>query len=141
MRFIYQQVDASLVDIREDLEQLQRDALPADSLYFPEDATWWIAYHRHHPVAFACLCPSQQGPDGVYLGRCGVLPAFRGFGVQRRLIRLRLAWAKRQGYKWAVSDTTDNVPSANNLIACGFRLYTPAIPYSFARALYWVKRL
>ncbi len=89
MRFIYQQVDASLADIREDLEQLQRDSLPADSLYFPEDATWWIAYHRHHPVAFACLCPSQQGPDGVYLGRCGVLPAFRA-GHLTKTIHLRL---------------------------------------------------
>lgn len=141
MKVVCSQVDPSDSEVEEILVELQRACLPHDSLYFPDEGVWWLAYHRHTPIAFACAAPSQQTPQGVYLGRCGVTPAARGKGVQRKLIRVRLAWAKRNGYKWAVSDTTDNVPSANNLIACGFRLYEPAVPYSFARAVYWKKRL
>jgi GNAT superfamily N-acetyltransferase len=141
MKVVCTQVDPSDLDVKEQLVELQRACLPHDTLYFPDQGVWWLAYHRRTPVAFACLCPSEQTPQGVYLGRCGVTHAARGKGVQRKLIRVRLAWAKRHGYKWAVSDTTDNVPSANNLIACGFRLYTPKVLYSFARALYWRKRL
>lgn len=141
MKVVCEKVDPSDPEVEETLVELQRACLPHDALYFPEEGVWWVALHRARPVAFACLSPSQQIPDGIYLSRCGVLPAARGNGIQRRLIRARLAWAKRQGYKWAVSDTTDNVPSANSLIACGFRLYEPAVPYSYARALYWKKRL
>jgi GNAT superfamily N-acetyltransferase len=141
MKVVCTQVDPSDPDVKEQLVELQRACLPHDTLYFPDQGVWWLAYHRHTPIAFACLCPSQQIPLGIYLGRCGVTPAARGKGVQRKLIRVRLAWAKRHGYKWAVSDTTDNVPSANNLIACGFKTYEPTVRYSFARAVYWKKRL
>ena len=141
MKVVCEKVDPSDPEVEETLVELQRACLPHDALYFPEEGVWWIAYHRRTPVGFACLAPSQQIPDGVYLGRCGVVPLARGGGIQRRLVRARLAWAKRQGYRWAVSDTTDNEPSANNLISCGFKLYTPPIPYSFSRALYWKKKL
>lgn len=141
MKVICEKVDPSNPEVEETLIELQRACLPHDALYFPEEGVWWIAYYRRTPVAFACLVPSQQIPDGVYLSRSGVTPLARGGGIQRRLIRVRLTWAKRQGYNWAVSDTTDNEPSANNLITCGFKLYTPPVPYSFARALYWKKKL
>lgn len=141
MKVVCEKVDPSDPDVEETLIELQRACLPHDSLYMPDEGVWWIAYHRRTPVGFACLVPSLQIPDGVYLSRAGVVPYARGHGIQRRLVRARLAWAKREGYNWAVSDTTDNGPSANNLIACGFRLYTPGIPYSFARALYWKKKL
>lgn len=141
MKITYRQIDASDPDNKQLLKVMQKACLPADGLYFPEDGVWWVAYHADLAVGFSCLSPSQQLEDGIYLGRCGVGKAYRGRGIQRQMIRLRVQWARRHGYKWAVSDTTDNVPSANNLISCGFRLYTPKIPYSFARALYWRKRL
>ena len=141
MKVICKKVDPSDPGIEETLIELQRACLPHDALYFPDEGVWWIAYHRRTPVAFACLVPSQQIADAVYLSRSGVTPLARGGGIQRRLIRVRLAWAKKQGYNWAVSDTTDNGPSANNLISCGFRLYDPPNPYSFARALYWKRKL
>lgn len=141
MKVICKKVDPSNPEVEETLIELQRACLPHDASYFPGEGVWWIAYHRRTPVAFACLVPSQQVPDGVYLSRSGVTPLARGGGIHRRLIRVRLTWAKRQGYNWAVSDTTDNEPSANNLIACGFRLYSPPLLYSLARALYWKKKL
>ena len=141
MKIVYQQVDVADPAIEKRLTVLQKACLPHDTVYFPEGGVWWMAFHRSTPVGFACVSPSQQLADGVYLGRCGVLPAYRGRGIQRHMIRLRVFWARRHGYKWVVSDTTDNIPSANNLISCGFKLYTPAIQYSYARALYWRKKL
>ena len=71
------------------------------------------------------------------LGRAGVMPDYRGNGLHRRMISIRTRWAKKQGYATVVSDTTDNLPSANNLMTCGFRLYIPKIIYGPSRALYW----
>ena len=141
MKITYRQIDASEPENKQLLKVMQKACLPADSLYFPEDGVWWAAYHKNTAVGFSCLSPSQQMEDGIYLGRCGVVKAYRGRGIQRQMVRLRIQWARRHGYRWAVSDTTDNIPSANNLISCGFRLYTPKVLYSFARALYWRKRL
>ena len=141
MGVVYQQVSLEERGIKRRLTVLQKACLPNDKLYFPENGVWWMAYHRNTPVGFSCVSPSKQLADGVYLGRCGVLPAYRGRGIQRQMIRLRVAWARRHNYKWAVTDTTDNIPSANNLISCGFRLYVPEVQYSYARALYWRKKL
>lgn len=137
MRIRFIQVDPDEDDIREVLVEMQKECLPADSLYFPPTGTWWIGYYGLIPVAFCCVSPSQQRPDGCYLGRSGVIPAYRGNGLQRRMIRLRVRWAKRNGYRVVVTDTTDNIPSANNLMACGFKLYMPRIVYGNPRALYW----
>jgi hypothetical protein len=62
-------------------------------------------------------------------------------GLQRRLIRVREAWAKRNGYRWMISDTTDNVPSSNNLMRCGYKLIEPSAPWANDMSLYWTKRL
>jgi GNAT superfamily N-acetyltransferase len=141
MKVVCRKVDPSDPGSKELLIELQKNCLPHDALYSPDGGHWWIAYHRDTPVGFAALAPSLQTPNAVYLGRCGIVRAARGHNLQQRLIKVRLAWAKRQGYEWAVSDTTDNVPSANNLIACGFKTYEPAVRYSFARAVYWKRKL
>jgi hypothetical protein len=40
-----------------------------------------------------------------------------------------------------VTDTTDNPSSANNLIACGYRIYAPENPWGFTHTIYWSKDL
>jgi hypothetical protein len=40
-----------------------------------------------------------------------------------------------------ITYTLGNNPSANSLIACGFRLYAPAEAYAGKAALYWWKDL
>ena len=137
MKFHFQRVDADEDDIHELLSEMQKECLPADKLYFPANGVWWVGYYGSTPVAFCCISPSQQLPDGCYLGRAGVMPDYRGNALHCRMIRIRTRWAKKQGYTTVVSDTTDNNPSANNLITCGFRLYVPRIVYGPSRALYW----
>lgn len=119
------------------IKALQRSCLPDDDIYEPSNASWWVAYDGEQPVAFCAATPSTRWTDTVYLARAGVIRSHRGRGIQRQLIRKRLSWARRAGYNWAISDTTENVPSANNLIACGFKLYDPSWPYAYKHTLYW----
>jgi GNAT superfamily N-acetyltransferase len=77
----------------------------------------------------------------MYMCRSGVAEDARGQGLQRRLLRVREAFARKNGARWLISDTTDNTISANNLIAVGFRLFNPSVPWGLKHALYWCKRI
>lgn len=124
------------------LRELQRAALPEDKPV-PTRSTgwWWLAFDGDTPVAFAGLAPSSQWQDTGYLCRAGVLESHRGKGLQKRLIQVRAAHARRLGWQWLVTDTRRNPASANSLIACGFRMYEPSNPWSFRDAVYWRLRL
>jgi len=103
---------------------------------------WWIAYAGEEPAGFAAIRPAGSDPKrGAYLSRSGVLPRFRGCGLQKVMIRRRLAWAKRAAFSYVITDTMGNPASANSLIACGFRMYTPPYKWSFEDACYWRKFL
>lgn len=128
-------------EVRKQLLVLQRACLPHDEPVFPEDGAWWMGWDGGQAVCFGLVQPSCQWVDTAYLARAGVLEAWRGMGLQRRLIRVREAWAKRAGYRWMISDTTDNVPSSNNLMRCGYKLIEPSAPWANDMSLYWTKRL
>lgn len=123
------------------LRYLQLTILPAD---VPSDTSvgwWWVALDGDLPVAFAGLVPSRQVPDAGYLCRAGVLPSHRGRGLQKRLLRARERKAKKLHLVALVSDTYDNPPSSNNLIAAGFRQYEPPLRYGAVGTNYWRKPL
>ena len=56
-------------------------------------------------------------------------------------MRAMEAKARRLGFKTIISDTSDNPPSANNMIACGYRIYAPPEPWAFTYTIYWFKNL
>lgn len=86
--------------------------------------------------------PDPGDASTVYLDRAAVLPAYRGRGLQRRLIRRRCVAAREEGATHAITYTMHGLAvSANNLIACGFRKYAPAYPWAGAAEDYWYKRL
>jgi GNAT superfamily N-acetyltransferase len=120
---------------------LQAEILPHDTPLGTDHGWWWLVMDGGDPVAFAGMVPSCQWADAMYLCRTGVLPAYRGRGLQKRLIRIRAKIAKCLGAAWLVTDTTDNPASANALIHCGFRLYDPSRPWAWKRSLYWRKAL
>jgi GNAT superfamily N-acetyltransferase len=90
-------------------------------------------------AGFAAMMQSSKTPEAVYLARAGTLEAFRGRGLQKKLIRERLKFAKDLGMTQAITDTTDNVASANALIATGFRMFEPDDPWGLPNTLYWRK--
>jgi Phage terminase large subunit len=62
-----------------------------------------------------------------------------GNALQLRLMRAMEARARQVGWSCIVSDTTDNLASANNFIRAGYRLYQPRDPWAWPHTLYWRK--
>lgn len=119
------------------IDWLQAVILPGDSARPIGDDHWWLAYSGRSPVAFASLAITHCG--SAYLSRVGVLPGARGCGLQKRLIRARVNYARRLGVRWVITDTTANPASANSLIAEGFKVFDPASPWAFKHSTYWFK--
>jgi GNAT superfamily N-acetyltransferase len=135
-------VDAGREDVAACIMALQAEIFPVDD---PRDLVgdvWWLAFNDRKVIGFAALrlLPTDEGL-AAYLSRCGVRAGSRGKGVQRRLIRARLCYARKAGAVVAISDTTANPPSANSLIAEGFRVYDPAYPWAMEDSTYWIKTL
>lgn len=106
-----------------------------------DDSQWWLAKHDTgelagfagvyvQPISSEGLTDAQRvihealGLDGqreAVLVRAGVAKPWRGCGLQKRLIKVRLAFARRAGCVRATTYTaTKNVASQRSLIACGF---------------------
>lgn len=122
---------------------LEADAVCLPGDYRPDvsDGAWWVLEDAGKLAGYCAAKPSIQTPGAVYLSRAGVMPAWRGQRLQRRLVHARERWARANGYTQAVTDTYNNPASANTLIGCGYRMWTPAVPWSYASACYWVKHL
>ncbi|WP_368408593.1 GNAT family N-acetyltransferase [Caldimonas mangrovi] len=123
------------------LHWLQLEILPADEPAPTSLGWWWVASEGGNPVGFAGLWPSSRWSDAGYLSRSGVLPSARGRGLQKRLIRVREKKARELGWRWLITDTYRNPPSANSLIACGFRMFHPSKPWAADGACYWRKQI
>jgi len=141
MTYSIREVDGTEDDIVDTLNELHAACFLDSAIRVPYDyGYWWIAYRCDEPAGFAGIVPSSIGLGVGYLKRAGVLPWHRGNGLQRRLLKVREAKARKLGWSRIITDTTDNVPSANNLIAAGYRLFQPR-PWAFKHSLYWTKEL
>jgi GNAT superfamily N-acetyltransferase len=134
------------VDIRKEsvqfkLSVLQKICLPYDEPYDTNFGCWWIASEDGRDIGFAGLVHTVSWTNCGYLCRAGVIPSARGRGIQKKFIHVRLRQAKALGWKWVVTDTTDNPASANSLIATGFKLFQPTKPWGFKDTLYWRRKL
>jgi GNAT superfamily N-acetyltransferase len=107
----------------------------------PSEGWWWLASHKRHVIGFGALTVGSSDPNSGYLMRSGVLPDWRGQGLQRRLIRARETKARKLGFQYIVTDTTYNTPSSNSLIKAGYKLYHPKNPWGMKNTLYWRKEL
>jgi len=105
-----------------------------DAICFPVDAPaviagadWMIAWEGEASAAFCGWKTVEH--DGMAVGfhyRGGVMPDFRGNGLQRQMLRLREAAMREQGLTRAVTYTdADGAASMRNLIAEGYRPYVP----------------
>lgn len=141
MSYRIRAVDGSNPEITFVLHTLHKETF-GDTAPLPDtsDGHWWIAYHGSEPVAFAGLQKARSADSG-YLVRSGVLPAHRGHGLQVRLLRAREKQARKNGWRFTLTDTTNNIPSSNSLIRAGYRLFEPKYPWAFPNSLYWEKEL
>lgn len=113
----------------------------------PGDTFWWVAEvlqsknrtKKWTLAGYAGLRPCRQEPNiGLgFLIRAGVCKESRGHGLQKALIRVRVAAAKRLGLKSLVTYIVPwNPASGNALIRCGFRMYRPAHRWGGSMAVY-----
>lgn len=127
---------------RNRLLAMQADILPADVPMPVDEGLWWLVRENGAWIAFAGMTFRHEGdPLTAFLCRAGVYPRHQGRGIQKQMIRRRLAHAKTLGLRCVVTDTHDNPASANSLIACGFRTYLPEEPWRAPGAVYWKKNL
>lgn len=125
----------------ETLRALHALTFPADPHENYSAGLWWLVLDGVDPVGFAGLRTARTDPRAAYFCRAGVLPSHRGLGIQGRLIRTRLAAAKKAGYARVITTTYENPASANNLIRAGFLTYLPKAPWGAAGTIYWLKSL
>lgn len=78
----------------------------------------FVAYDGEEPVAFSGLACYH----GFWCLRiCVVSPEHRGNGLQKKMIKRRIAWVKERGGKWVnVWVNPANTYSLNNILSCGF---------------------
>ncbi len=111
-------------DDLEELRELHALAMPADS-WPGDDHTFWVARDKSgRAVGF---CSAIERPSRcVFLSRAAVIQELKGEGLQRRMIRVREAWARSIGATRIVTYTRlRNYPSMINLLRCGYRFYEP----------------
>ena len=134
------EVDGLDDEIAETLAELHKltffDSAPVPRF---DHGHWWLVRHATSSVAFAGLIPSTHACNAGYFCRVGVLRKHYGRGLQLRLMRAMEARSRLNGWCSVVSDTTDNLPSANNFIRAGYQLYRPPIPWAWPNTLYWRK--
>ena len=123
---------------------LDEICFPSDARINPADSLWWIVWHNQQPVAYAGLrlCQAKQNLGLAFLCRVGVLPAHRGRGLQKRLIRARERAARQLAVNELVTYCVPwNSPSLNSLIACGYKFYRPTTRYGGTGSVYLRKAL
>lgn len=124
------------------LEQMHRELFDAPLPKLDGVEQYWIHLTDDGKlIGFCGIRPSAQWQNTGYLLRAGVYPEFRGKGIQKQYIKLRIRYAKKQGWEWLITDARQNPASVNNLIACGFRMYSPSNPWSFKDATYWRRKI
>lgn len=121
------------------VQRLNDQIFPLDPMPKHTDSYYWLVWHGKTPVGFCSmyLLTNSGEPDCAFFSRAGVYHSHRGKGLGQRLIRVRLSLAKKLNLRAVVTYTIDNIPSVNNLIKAGFRLYEPSYKWAGSNALYW----
>ncbi len=117
-----------------------------NSFYFPgcQLPKWdrsyvWLVYSNEEVAGFATM-RRIEGEKYGYLERVAILRKFRGQGLQKKLIDVRVRYAKVLGWKGVLTYTVaDNYPSINSLMHKGFSIYSPEWAWAGRDVLYFKK--
>lgn len=145
MNFLIKEVDPDETHYRDEIIDLH-DLTFFDPAVRPDlpRGFWWLVYEKgvlRPAIGFCGLTITPADKTTGYLKRAGVLKAYRGQGLQRKLITVRERKARKLGLVRMVTDTTDNPPSANSLIGAGYRIFDPEYRWAFKHSIYWRKSL
>lgn len=119
------------------VQALHTLCFPGDD--WEEGDAYWILRDELEPKGF---CAARKVPleNVVFLVRAGILPSARGAGLQRRMIRTRIQWARKEGCAAAITYTGYNsYDSIVNLLRCGFRFYAPEYAWAGRNYHYFIR--
>lgn len=120
------------------VRSLHRDCFPGDDFYDHDGNQYWIAWNDKEPIGFTMLTIMDENIG--FLSRSGVLPNYRGNGLQRRFIRVREMFARKNDLKNIITYTKiHNISSSRSIQKCGYDLYIPEYEYADKDCLYWIK--
>lgn len=128
-------------DELEEIQELHKLITPRTPIVEDEEAFWWVAETGELLIGYAAMC-SFDGEDAEgYLAISGVLTKYRGRGIQTRLIRARLKYARKLGWKTVATDTVAYNPrSINAIIRCGFKAFRPKVKWRIGECNYWIRK-
>lgn len=125
---------------KELIKELHKKIFPQDEFYEHKNNIFWVLKHSKKPIGF-CIA-TDIGSNIVFFSRAGLLNCATGKGLHLKMIKNRLVWAQKQGFERAITYVDiDNVPSARNLLKCGFELYRPDWDYVGRNYNYFMKSL
>lgn len=105
---------------------------------FKPNRDWWVYTDKKNNII--AYCGSIYAEDICIFNRAWVKRRYRGKGLHRKMINIRLNAAKKRS-KIAITYTIyQNYASANNLIKAGFQLYGPQYEYG-GKVMYFRKDL
>lgn len=115
----------------DEVRELHSLTFPLDE-WVGDDREFWIARDAGGRTVGFCAATYQPATNIVSLDRAGVVGEAQGAGLQKRMIRARVAWARRIGATGAISYIAlRNYQSMVNLLKCGFRFYTSETPHEY----------
>lgn len=106
---------------------------------FKPNREWWVILNDIGNIIAYCGSIYTEGIC-IYI-RAWVRKDHRGKGLQKKLINIRYKAALKRSNTVITYTTSDNYPSANNLISQGFKLYFPEYAYGGKEMLYWIKQI
>lgn len=124
------------------VKSLHSQTFPHDDWYESSyEVIYWLVFDSKGKEVGFCMLSLLT--DGIsFLARVGVLPEARGHNLQKRLLRVREAYAKRKNFTKVITYTTiNNIASMHNLQKAGYFLYLPENCYAGDEFLYWIKDL
>ena len=129
----------------ETVRALNKKTFPSDGFYESKKNMYWLAIAKYSSkedevVGFAIATVVNH--EILFLSRAGIIYKARGKGLQKRLIRVRINYAKKHGFKKAITYTSvDNITSFVNLFRCKFVPYLPEYCYAGTAVNYLIKYL
>lgn len=145
MRFTIRKVDITDLFVQQALRSMFDETFAPEDWTGPpafNDGIWWIAYAGKEAAGFSGIVPALLVPNAYYIKATGVLPKFRGHGLQKRMYRKHEQYVRALGAKTMVTETINhNAPSGNSLISCGYRMFNPKHPWGSPYAVFWKKDL
>jgi GNAT superfamily N-acetyltransferase len=131
------------------LRWLDAEIFPSDTPSVVGTANWFLGWDKDHAVAFCGWKPYFLNFDLVgFHYRAGVLPDYRGQGLQKKMVEKREDEMRRSNIKIAVTYTeVYSAASMTTFINMGYRPYeateTTALCdlSKFRRMVHWRKNL